>query len=161
MFSLVDDVELDVLGDGAFPEVNVAPNGFVLDELEQVLLVGLALAVLVRGRLEHDVEGGGQDVAVDRDGGVGVVVVLIEHNGEQLPQLEQSLQIHDLEQPLHSELVEDVDEQLLPLLVPHDLREPSQVVLPQHLLPIPGFEQDLVDVNLKASVELSVQRFLI
>jgi hypothetical protein len=54
-----------------------------------------------------------------------------------------------------------VDEKFLALLVAHDLSEPAQLILIELLLTIPGLEQYLIYVFLKAAVEVSLQTLLI
>ena len=91
-------------------------------------------------RLLHiDVESRRQDMAVDRNRGVNRVIVLIKDYCQQLAKRKHGSLVVNLEKSFDPELVEQVDEELLSLLVPHDFSESTQLVFAQFSQAVPCF----------------------
>jgi hypothetical protein len=140
---VLDYIELYELRDLSFPELDIAPDWLLLDELEKVVLLRRLLWFL-----NVYVKSTCKNVAVHRDGGVDGVVVFVEHDGKEFAQAEHGGLIVNLEKLFDSHLVEQMDKKLLALLVAHDFSESSKLVLTEFLFACPSFEKDLVNVFL-------------
>lgn len=105
LFVVLDDIELDELRDHTLPEPDILPDVFLLDQLEQVVLLARQA-----GFLHLDEEGRCQHVAVYWDAGVNAVVVLVEDDCQQFSKTEHGGLIDNLLEPLYSKLVEQMNE---------------------------------------------------
>jgi len=100
-------------------------------------------------------------LAVDSDARVHRLLALIQDGGEESAHLRHRIEAVHLEEPLHSELVEEMHKQLLALPVPHEVSEPDQLLIAQAVLTVPGLEEDGVNVRAETYIELAVQRLFI
>lgn len=76
-----------------------------------------------------EIESGRQNLTRHRYGSIRLFVILVKDDVQEVAQLEQSFDVGYLELLLIPESVEQVDEQLLSLLVPHDLPKGFDVVI--------------------------------
>lgn len=136
-------------GDGALPEVVVAPDPVVRDELvEEALLVGPAdgRGVVVEGRAQED--------AVDGHVGVGRDVDLVEHEPQELADGVEGLLRADAVHVLDAELVQKGDEDPLALRVLEPLAELTLLLLVQ-LRAVPAQQNQPIQLYLHLRHEIA------
>lgn len=95
-----------------------------------------------------------QHMAVNRNAGVHAIIVFIQYDCQKFSKTKHSRLVLNLFEPFDSELIEQMNEELLALLVPHDFSEPPEFVLSQVGASLPSLENELVDFLLEAFVKL-------
>jgi len=142
---VLNNIKLYKLRNLSFPELDVAPDGFLLDKLEQVVLLGR-----LHWFLDVYVESACEYVAVHWDACIDGVIVLVQHDGQKFTQTEHGRLVVNLKQLFDPHLVQQVNEKLLTLFVAHHFSESSQFILIQLLFASPCFQQDLVYIFFQA-----------
>ena len=114
---MLDDVKLNILREWPFPKLDVFPYVVAFDQLEKEILNWSIVSI------DRNIERGCQNMAVDWDRCVNAVVIFIKDNRQKLSKTFQSYFVAYLEQSFNTELVQQMDKQLLSLFVPHNLPE--------------------------------------
>lgn len=156
MVNLIDNIILNVLRNSPLPKINIFPNFLILYQFEQIMFLG-SLPRFINLKIES----GSEHLAVDRDTSIHRVIVFIQNDAQQLSKLEEGLHVVDFEEAFDPELIEQVDEKLLSLLVPHYLSKPPELILVELLLPIPSLQNNFVDVLFQTGIEISLNDLLV